>query len=103
MADIIDCCRSEVPPLLQQLARCVAGNLVHEIGDLLRALRSALGNLGFVAAADYCRTQSEALAAGKPTDAQLVELLERLIGEGWAMCDAFVTSAKATEPLASAA
>jgi len=103
VAEIVQSCRSEVPALLQQLERCVAGNAVDEATDLLRALRGALSSLGFVAAADYCRTQSEALAAGKPTDAQLAEVLDRLIGAGWAICDAFVTRAKTTEPLASAA
>jgi CheY-like chemotaxis protein len=101
--DILDCCRLEVPPLLKRLESCLAENAVDKLGDLLGALGSALANLGVVAAADYCRTQSERLAAGKPTDAQLVEVLDRLIEEGWGMCDAFVTSAKATEPLASAA
>jgi signal transduction histidine kinase/CheY-like chemotaxis protein len=101
--DIIHCCRTEVPPLLQQLERCVARNALGEIDDYLCALRSALGSVGFVAAAHYCRTQSEALAAGQPTDAELVAVLDRLIEEGWAICDAFVTSAKANEPLASAA
>jgi hypothetical protein len=82
---------------------CLEQSAVDELDDLLRPLEGALTNLGFIAAVDYCRTQSEQLASGKQPDAELVKVLARLVEDGWRMCDATVGPAKATEPLASAA
>jgi CheY-like chemotaxis protein len=101
--DIIQCCKLEVPPLLGRLESCLAQGAAGEMGDLLRLLGGALTNLGFVAAADYCRTQSQHLASGEQLDAEFVKVLARLLEDGWRMCDATVGRAKATEPLASAA
>jgi hypothetical protein len=85
------------------LESCVVHGDVDELSDLLRALGSALNNLGFVAAADYCRAQAKQSAAGKQADADLAKVLDRLVEEGWRMYGVIVSQAKATEPLASAA
>jgi hypothetical protein len=101
--DVIECCKLEVPPLLGRVESCVAHGDIGELGDLLSALGSALSNLGFVAAANYCRAQSQQLAGGEPPKPDLAKVLERLVGEGWRMYGAIVAQAKAAEPLASAA
>src|SRR5436305_15151092 len=56
--DVIACCRLEVPPLLGRVESCVVHGDLAELSDLLSALGSALSNLGFVAAANYCRAKS---------------------------------------------
>jgi signal transduction histidine kinase/CheY-like chemotaxis protein len=101
--DVIQCCKLEVPLLLRRVDACLEQSAVDELDDLLRSLEGALANLGFIAATDYCRTQSEQLAAGKQADAEFVKVLARLLEEGWRMIDAIVAESQATEPLASAA
>src|SRR5947209_6517653 len=81
--DVIECCKLEVPPLLGRVESCVAHGDIGELGDLLSALGSALSNLGFVAAANYCRAQSQQFAGGEPPEPDLAKVLERLVGEGW--------------------
>ena len=101
--DIVRCCRLELPPLMQQLESCLARDARGDSADVLHSLGNGLTSLGFVAAADYCRMQCKQMAAGHAPDSGLIEILDRLLKEGWQICDALVAASQASEPLASAA
>jgi CheY-like chemotaxis protein len=102
--DILQCFGTEVPALLERLERRLAEGTATEAEVSLLSLRRVLGNLGFVAAADYCREQVEALAAGNCPDADGVGALRQLVEAGLRTCRTILAQNKRAEPrLASAA
>jgi signal transduction histidine kinase/CheY-like chemotaxis protein len=103
LEDIILCFRAELPPLIAALERGLSDPASGELNASLRSLRTASSNLGFIAAANYCGTQLRHLAAGESADPDLVDVADRMIGEGLRLCEEMIGEAIATEPLASAA
>jgi signal transduction histidine kinase/CheY-like chemotaxis protein len=101
--DIVACFQAEIPLLLERLEEGLAQSAAERLRDELQSLRTALSNLGFVAAADYCGTQLRKLRAGEAPDGQLVNVLDRLAGEGLQACEAVLAEQRAVEPLAPAA
>jgi signal transduction histidine kinase/CheY-like chemotaxis protein/HPt (histidine-containing phosphotransfer) domain-containing protein len=101
--DILACFQSEIPSLLAHLEDDLACNATDRLRDQLRSLRSALRNLGLVAAADYCGMQLKKLSAGQQPDGHLVKVLDQLAGQGVQHCEAFIAERRTAGPLASAA
>ena len=101
--DIVRCFRTELPSLCNQMEKSRAENARGELEDSLRSLGTALHNLGFAAAADYCGMELGELRAGKQPDAHFVRILEQMVAEGLQTCTAMIAQAKALEPLAAAA
>jgi hypothetical protein len=101
--DIIQCFRTEVPTLLDRIERSFVDGTAVEQAVPLRALQTMLTNLGFVAAAAYCRAELETVAAGMRPDPEIVSTLDQLIEAGLHRCETIVTSEKTVQPFASAA
>jgi hypothetical protein len=103
VTEIICSFRAELPSVLQALERTVGTGSVEDQQMLLYSLRSALINLGLVAAADRCDRQIAEPATGAAADTELVGELEGLISAGLVLCDTILAANAAEPPLASAA
>jgi signal transduction histidine kinase/CheY-like chemotaxis protein len=102
-ADILACFEAEIPPLLELVEDGLAADAPDALADALHALRSALSNLGFAAAADYCGTQLKKVRAGGAPDAELAKRLEPQVAAGLRMCASAIGGMKTAEALAAAA